>query len=315
MTNNRPKGKLKAIQTVEEFLYRVIKIFVMALGILPRIVQKSMADLIGIIWFKSDKRHCRVVAENISMAFPDKTGSREISLMTKQVFKNIALIPFEVGWCKRLNRDQFSRYFTLKGLKNIKDAHEKGKGVIAVSCHMSNWELLVAGAAMSGFNFYGLYRKLDFQPLERFMLESRQRLGTIMIPLGGASRKLDGILKNKGVVATLLDQNMDWYQGVYVNFFGRPACTHRGVASLAIRTGAPVIPFFIARENKKFVIEFGPEIPPSRTGDITKDIEANTQNYTKAIEAIILRHPDQWFWVHNRWKTKNFCPWPRQTEK
>ncbi len=296
----------------ERIIYQLIELFVTALGMLPRVVQKGMADIIGLLWFKFDKRHRRVVMENITHAFGNQLSSREISMMTKRIFKNISLIIFEVGWCFKLSRDQLARYFTIKGLKNIKDAHKQGKGVIAVSCHMSNWELLVAGAAMSGFRFYGLYRKLDFKPLERFILQTRQRLGTIMIPLGGASRKLYSLLENGGVVGTMLDQNMDWYQGVYVDFFGRPACTHKGVASLAIRTNAPVIPFSIVRENKNFVIEFGPEIPPSRTGDLTRDIETNTQNYTRAIEDIIRCHPDQWFWVHNRWKTKNLCPWPRQ---
>ncbi len=299
----------------EEILYKLIKFFVISLGMLPGAVKKGMADVIGLLWFKSDERHRRVVIENLTQAFGREMPFGEIAMMAKRIFKNISLMIFEVGWCFRLNKRNLSRFFILKGKENIKKAHDQGKGVIAVSCHMSNWELLVAGAAMSGFNFYGLYRKLDFIPLERFILETRQRLGTVMIPLGGASRKLDGILKNGGVVGTLLDQNMDWYQGVYVDFFNRPACTHKGVAALAIRTKAPVIPFSIVRENNGFVIAFEPEIPLIQTGDLTHDIEINTANYTKAIEAIIRRHPDQWFWVHNRWKTKNFCPWPCKTRK
>lgn len=297
---------------IEEMIFILIKFLVVGLGRLPKKVQKGAADVIGLLWFRIDTRHRKIVLNNIFQAFPGKYSSREILILAKRIFKNISLMIFEVGWFFKLPIDSFPRYFTLKGLDNLKKAHEKGKGVIAVTCHMSNWELLVAGAAMSGFHFYGLYRKLDFKPLERFILEARQRLGTVMIPLGGASRKLDDLLKNGGVVGTLLDQNVDWYQGVYVDFFDRVACTHKGVASLAMRTNAPVVPVFIVRGEKRFVIEFSPEILPSQTGDRTLDIEINTQNYIRAIEAIIRRYPDQWFWAHNRWKTKNFCPWPRQ---
>ena len=105
----------------------------------------------------------------------------------------------------------------------------------------------------------------------------------------------------------LLDQNVDWYDGVFVDFFGRPACSNKGLALLALHTGAPVVPVFLVRDRLCFKAEFGPEMRLIQTGDETKDIEANTRHYTKAIESVIRRHPDQWFWVHQRWKTRPYC--------
>jgi KDO2-lipid IV(A) lauroyltransferase len=103
---------------------------------------------------------------------------------------------------------------------------------------------------------------------------------------------------------------VDWYEGVFVDFFSKPACTNKGMAILALRTKAPVVPAFIVREASKFVIEFQPALPLIQTGDYTHDVEANTAQYNQAIEAMIRRYPDQWFWVHQRWKTLNYCELP-----
>ena len=109
-----------------------------------------------------------------------------------------------------------------------------------------------------------------------------------------------------------MDQNFDWYEGVFVDFFGRKACTNKGMALLALKTESPVIPMFLVRERSRFKVIFEPEVPLIRTGDKTKDIEANTQQYNEVIEKIVRRYPEQWFWVHQRWKTKPFQPWPQQ---
>jgi KDO2-lipid IV(A) lauroyltransferase len=125
-------------------------------------------------------------------------------------------------------------------------------------------------------------------------------------------RKVLGILKQGEVIVMLMDQNVDWYEGVFVDFFGRRACTNKGLALLARKTEAPVVPVFLIRKESGFIVEIGQEVPLIKTGDKTKDIEANTQQYNKIIEDIIRRYPDQWFWVHQRWKTRPYQPWPKK---
>jgi len=125
-------------------------------------------------------------------------------------------------------------------------------------------------------------------------------------------RKILQNLKQGGLIGILMDQNVDWYEGVFVDFFGRRACTNKGLALLALKTRAPVIPIFLVREKTGFRVEIGEEIPLVKTGDKIKDIEANTQQYNNAIEAFVRRYPDQWFWVHQRWKTRPYWPWPRR---
>jgi len=111
-------------------------------------------------------------------------------------------------------------------------------------------------------------------------------------------------LKNKELIGILLDQNTHRNAGVFVDFFGPPACTNEGLALLALRTETPVIPLFCMREGDRFRVEFGSALPLVRTGDKGRDIKINTRQYNRALEEIIRRYPEQWFWVHQRWKTR-----------
>ena len=288
-------------------IYKLIKLFVILLGILPKQMLKFFSDLFGLIWYTIDKRHRNVVLENINFAYPEKLSSTQGQRFVKKIFKHIAGILFEVIWSYSKTRDELFKCFTIKGLDHLENARKKGKGVLCLTCHMGNFELLVVAIAKTGINPYVLYRKLDFNPLEQFILEMRQRFGTTMIPLRKASKKIDTVLSNGGVVGTLLDQNVDWYKGVFVDFFGRPACTNNGFAKLVLKTKSPVVPVFTMKKNGKYIMEFLPEIPLQITGDPIKDIENNTQNYVSAIETMVRRCPEQYFWVHNRWKTKPYC--------
>lgn len=291
----------------DDRIFKLLKLVVNLLAMLPRRILKFFSDLLGLIWYTVDKRHRNVVLENVNSAYPEKFSAAQAQRFTKIVFKNIAGILFEVIWFYRKTHDEFFKYFVFKGVRHIENAQKKGRGVIVLTCHMGNFELGAVALAKVVMAPYGVYRRLDSKPLERLLLEERQRFGTRMIPLRGASKKIDAILRNGGVVGTLLDQNVDWYKGVFVSYFGRPACTNNGLAKLALRTKSPVIPLFIMKKNEQYIMEFLPEIPLQITGDPIKNIENNTQNYASAIESMVRRCPEQYFWVHRRWKTKPYC--------
>ncbi len=296
----------------EDRIFRLLKLMVSLMSRLPWAVLKFCSDVFGLIWYKVDKRHRTVVLDNLGLAYPDRFSRFEAERLATHIFKNTAAILFEVIWAYGKPKDELFGHFSVKGTAHVETAMKKGKGLILLTCHMGNFELLVAALPKAGIkNPYGIYRKFDFKPLERLMLEMRQRFGATLIPMRGASEKIDAILNNKGVMGTLLDQNVDWYKGVFVNFFGRPACTNNGFAKLALRSKSPVVPMYTTRKGKCFLIEFLPEVPLIETGDKIKDIEINTQNYTSAVEAMVRKQPDQYFWVHNRWKTKPYCPYPR----
>jgi KDO2-lipid IV(A) lauroyltransferase len=291
----------------DEKIYRLIKVLVILIGLFPKQILKFFSDLLGLIWYNIDKRHRHVVLQNINLAYPDRFSDIEARRFAKNNFKHIAGILFEVIWSYSKSKDELFKYFSIKGLEHLENARKKGRGVLCLTCHLGNFELLSAAIGKTGINPYVLYRKFDFNPLERFVLEMRQRFGTTVIALRKASKKVVTVLRNGGVVGTLLDQNVDWYKGVFVDFFGRPACTNNGFAKLVLRTKSPVVPVFIMKRNDQYIMEFLPEIPLQLTGDPIKDIENNTQNYVSAIESMVRRCPEQYFWVHNRWKTRPFC--------
>ncbi len=295
----------------DEKIYKLLKLLVYLMGRLPIPVATFFSDLLGLLWFKIDKRHRRVTLDNIEKSLGELTPF-QVTLLGKQVFKNIASIIFEVAWSYGLDRKTFLSHYTVKGIEHVEKAQAKGRGVMVIAAHLGNFELNIHAIEGSKMKGYGIYRKMDFAPLERLILDIRQRFGYTMVPIRGASKKLDTILAEGGVVGTLLDQSVDWYKGAFVDFFGRPACTNNGLAVLAMRTKTAVVPMCCMRKDRKFFIEFSPEIPLEETGDRIKDIENNTQNYTTAIESMVRKYPDQYFWVHNRWKIKNHCPYPRQ---
>jgi Kdo2-lipid IVA lauroyltransferase/acyltransferase len=293
----------------DKIAYQLIKQVLFLLGMLPRGVQHFFSDILGLVWYKIDKRHRTVALENIQTAYPEKFSPFEAERLVKTIFKNIAGIPLEAIWSYGKSWESLAPYFSVKGRKHFENAKKKARGVILLTCHLGNFEMLPAAQQAAGIkNLHAIYRKFDFLPLERLMLEMRQRFGTVMIPTGGAARKIDRILHHGGVVATLFDQNAGWYNGVVTDFFGRPACSKNSLAKLVFKSSASVVPIFMVKKNGRYVVEFLPEIPLQRTGCPIKDIEINTQNYVTAVESMVRRCPEQYFWVHNRWKTKPFSP-------
>jgi Kdo2-lipid IVA lauroyltransferase/acyltransferase len=291
----------------DKIAYQMIKHILTFLGMLPRKGLKLFSDILGLVWYRLDKRHRTVALENIQTAYPEKFSAFQAERFAKTVFKNIASIPFETIWFYGKSRQALVPYFCVKGFNHLEKARQKGRGVLLLTCHLGNFELFVAAAPMVGLhNPHGIYRKFDYPPLEQLMRKMRQRFGMVMIPTGGATGKIDSILKDGGIVGTLFDQNAGWYNGVVTDFFGRPACSKNGLAKIVLRSKAAVVPIFMVKKEDTYVVQFLPEIPLQMTGCPTKDIEINTQNYVTAVELMVKQCPQQYFWVHNRWKTKPF---------
>ncbi len=282
------------------------------LGRLPRSWAAKMAGIMGEVLFRVDKKHRDIAMGNLTYAFGVQKQPREIKKIARQVFINLMQVVFEIGWSFQLKDSHFTEHFSIDGYHHIKNAYERGKGVLALTAHFGNWELLTIIAAMIRFPINIVVRPLDFKPLDLFIFNLRTRYGGKIIPKQRSFRTIIRCLNRGEMVALLMDQNVDWYEGVFVDFMGHRACTNKGLALLALKTGAPVIPVFMIREKKGFRAEFGPQIPTLKTGDKQKDIEANTREYNRVIENVIHRYPDQWFWIHQRWKTKPYQPWPRK---
>jgi KDO2-lipid IV(A) lauroyltransferase len=192
----------------------------------------------------------------------------------------------------------------ITGLDYVREAHAKGKGVLILTLHMGNWEFLPISFISQGFKVTPLYRPLDSEPIDRFILTYRQRFGGKPISKRNSMRKILSALKRQECVGILLDQNTERKSSVFVDFFGHPASTNKGLALIALKTGAPVLPVYIVSCGMRYEVVVGPQIPLINSGRKEDDILANTQAYNRIIESIIRKHPEQWLWIHQRWKTR-----------
>ncbi|MBF0451694.1 MAG: lysophospholipid acyltransferase family protein [Candidatus Magnetomorum sp.] len=298
--------------------YLLIKCIFGCMGILPKSWRDRLGSALGRLMYRFDHRHRKVVLKNMNIAFGKEKTPGEIQQIAIKCFENLGRICFDIGWIS-VSKNTLDSY-EVQGLEHLRRAHRQGKGVLILSAHFGNWELLrEAGYFVHkrcGFVSNIVARRLDFLPLERFFQEVRARYGTRVLqtrkhPFRTIIRHLSD-KKQKNHVVLLNDQRVDWYEGIFVDLFGLPACTNTGLARLAKKLEAPVIPLYVIRTENGFIGQFQPEIPWISTGDEYWDLAENTLRYNKNIEEMIRKYPEQWFWVHNRWKTPPWCPWPKK---
>ena len=258
----------------------------------------------GAVWYLFDKKHRNIVYDNLYLAYSREKSEQEIKRIAKAVFSNTIQMFFEYAWYYTCQPIDYKTHFRISGADHLKNAMKKGKGVIVILSHLGNWELLTAFAPMTGLPATVVYRPLKSKAINRFVIENRTSTGVDFFPLHGALDAVQQALTKGMLVGLLADQNSRRKRGVFVDFFGKKACTQKGPAKLAMTTGAPMIPIYLHREENKFVLEIQPALPLVNTGDEQADIQQNTQIYTSSIEAVIRRYPEQWFWLHRRWKTQ-----------
>jgi len=289
---------------IENITYRAMKAIFDVLALVPPKTAEKIALFVSKIWFVSDRRHRKVAIDNITLAFGDQMTTSEINRVARKTFFYAASMLFETPRIYALKPKDVTKYYTVHGLQHLRAAHNKGKGVLMLSGHLGNWEISVQLNNIARLKVCGVYRKLAFAPAERYFHEKRESAGSRLYPLKGAVHAIVRELKQGNCMALLIDQNAKRSQSVFIDFFGRTASANAGPAYLALLTGVPVIMYFFVRENGKYRFEVLPELPVVNTGDLEKDLIANTRIFNKALEGIIRRYPDQWFWIHNRWKTQ-----------
>lgn len=299
----RRKGSGDTIMnTLDTYYYHTIKTVFLLLGLMPANWRMAAGKTIGRIWFAVDRRHRRMALLNLHQAFGKEKSEREIQKLAKRVFENLARIPFEIAWTYRMDEESYKKLFQIHGLSNLKTAFDRKKGVLFLTAHSGNWELLPSIIKLAGYPSLVIYRPLNFKPADRYLYEYRVRFGVEMVAKKKSMRKIVRTLDQKECVGIVLDQNAGYTAGVFADFLGKPASTSMGLSLAALKYEAPVIPVFLYQAGEKFHVEIGKEIPLIKTGDKEKDIVANTQKYNQAIEAFVRNHPEHWFWVHNRFK-------------
>ena len=248
-----------------------------------------------------------IALDNIRKSFPHMTEF-EAKRLLRHVYIHFGRVLFEIPHIRKLRQRNLIDYVDFAGEENLQRAVSKGKGVLILTAHFGNWELMCAAASLKIGKAAVVARPLDFVPMDRVMNRLRSRFGAVIIPHKDAARRIIRTLREKRIIGILLDQKVDWYQGAFVPFLGRWACTNKALAIFALRTGAPVVPAFSVRQKDgRYMVIFEMEVELQRTGDKIKDVEDNTERFTRVIERYVRKNPDHWFWFHKRWNTKNYC--------
>jgi KDO2-lipid IV(A) lauroyltransferase len=245
-----------------------------------------------------------LVIRHLSIGFPEKTKA-EIKTLARNVFEMLGKNAGEMLRATRVKTLQdLERFLVTHGLENYEQAIKKGKGVIFLTCHLGAFDLQVSNMALRGLNPNIIGTPLKDERLNELLWNYRNMHGAIAIERGRETFRLIKVLKSGGSVALLIDQDTK-VKSRFVNFFGKPAATPVGATVLAMKTGAAIVPTFVYLGNDwKQHMHILPEIPIVTSGDEEADMVYNTQVLTNYIEDVIRKHPAQWVWMHERWKTK-----------
>jgi len=249
-------------------------------------------------------KHKLIALHNLTRSFPEKSVTENLQII-KDTYANFALTFIEFLQILYLNRNNLHTWVSVKGLEHYEKACREGKGVLLFTAHFGNWEMGNAALAILSKPPIFMARTLDSPFLEEITTSVRSRLGIGNIHKKNVMSSILSQLRKGEVLKLLIDQNAAAREGVFINFFGRPACATTGIALMAIHTGAAVLPVFTTRmPDGRYLTEIGPQVETVNTGNRDQDVLQNTQNYNTIIENHVRKYPGQWLWLHQRWKTK-----------
>jgi len=289
----------------ERLEYWIVWLWVKTIGLLPRPLARAKGIVLGLIVYLLFGRLRRVGMRNLALAFPDMNHRDRRRILRGTSF-SLGRQRAEVCLFPRYTRENVSQIVVYEGFENFERAYARQKGVLFLTAHLGAWELSAFAHSLQGHPLAIVMRSLDNPRVDRLIQSYRTLHGNRTVDKDDFVRGLLAAMRNGETVGILMDTNMTPPQGVFVDFFGIPACTASGLARIALRTDAAVVPAFTVWDSKlrKYTLRFDPAIELVHTGDDQADIVANTAKLTRIIEEYVRRYPDQWLWVHRRWKTR-----------
>jgi KDO2-lipid IV(A) lauroyltransferase len=284
--------------------YAAVRILSSLVGLLPeRLAVWTGVALGRFLWLIAPRRR-RIARDNLRRAMPDARSGPELRRLVREVFVHIGLTAVETLWMRRrVTRRTIEQRFPVEGIGELRSALAAGRGVIAFTPHLGNWELFGACMAVRLGQLNALARPVNNPGVRRYTTRLRRQFGIEVLSTRKGVRPMIRALRRGETLAVLIDQHVN-RAFVPATFFGRPAATTAVVAALALRLDAPVVASYSVRQGHSFrhrgQIE-GP-IELVRTGDREADVLANTQRFNDLLEQAVRRHPEQWLWTHRRWK-------------
>jgi KDO2-lipid IV(A) lauroyltransferase len=286
-------------------LYKLIISIISVLNFLPRKSSISLGRFLGKLAYFIIADARKRTRNNLKIAFGQEKNPRELRKLALNVFENVGKNAVDAVRLKNMRWNQIEGITKVEGLEYFDNAYKMGKGVIALTGHIGNFELLAAYFALKGYKVSVIGRELYDLRLNALLVKIRENIGVENIPSSASVKQVIRALRSGRALGVLADQDSSRVRGVFVNFFGRPARTPVGPVLLAYKTQSPIVPMAIVRdENDRYKIIVKEPIKLVFSKDKEKDLIETTQKCTKVLESIIREYPSQWLWMHDRWKSK-----------
>lgn len=283
------------------FLLLISKFICWLIHISPAFLKNFFGDLIGILWFDILRIRRKLVLQNLNLVFPQMSVAEKIKIGRKSLrtmgrsFMDYFSVPF-------IHEKNYNDYFISEGEEHLIAALSKNKGVLLTSLHLGSYDFAACSLACKYKPFYIISKHFKIELLNKLWFGLRESKGIEFIGERRSSFDILKALKKNGIVCFIIDQFMGPPIGVKTTFFDKETGSPMGLAVFSMKTGSPVIPVYTYKKHNKNVIVFCPEILFEEQEDKDKSVQHMTQVYNHWLEEVILKHPEQWLWVHNRWK-------------
>jgi len=274
-------------------------------GWLPRSLARAAGKAVANLLLALSPKLKKTAEFNLRLAFPD-WGDAKRQATIRAMARSLGWMAAEFARMPKYSRKNIEDVIVLDGHENFLEGQRRGKGVLFLTAHIGAWELSSYAHALYGHPLHYMARPLDNTHLDALVNRYRGLSGNQPIFKNESARTMLKILKDAGTIGILADQNTMPQEGVFVDFFGKSACATAGIARVALHTGAAVVPGYAVWDNslERYRLRFEPALELVRTGDPERDIFVNTQLFAKVTEEIIRKYPEQWVWIHARWKTR-----------
>ncbi len=294
--------------------YGAFKVFMFFFAVLPRSWCLKLGRALGTLTYRCDRHHRNIALANLRQAFGQEKGPAELRTIARDSFRRFGETVADIFKLFPWKPADIAALIDIEGRENLADAVAAGKGVLLFSAHIGNWEVGSAVISKAG-KFSVIARALDNPLLDRALLRFREGIGAQVIYKQQAAKKVLQALRDREIVAILVDQNVLRREAVFVDFFGRPAGTTPALGAFHLRTGAPLLPVFCCPAAAgRYRLRILPPIAFVPGEDVGADVLKITGICTKIIETAIREDPSSWLWVHDRWRSRPKDEHDHQTE-
>lgn len=287
------------------FIYALLRVMIFISGLMSRAAWLKFCGTLGRLssFFTTNSR-ARVI-KHLTMVYGTEKTAQEIKKLSRKVFEMLGKNSGDIIQSVHIDsQEDFEKIRVVKGREHGEAAYKKGKGVIFLTGHIGPFEYIATELAFMGYKPLIVGTKLKDDRLNDLLAAQRNKFGATLVERGKDTVKLVKNLKLGGTMIILIDQDTK-VKSRFVNFMGYPCATPIGATIMALKTGAAVVPMFLhQREDYKIEINFYPELELTSTGNEETDLVVNTQRLSDATELEVRKHPEQWVWMHERWKTK-----------